>query len=164
MAGVSPSKFTHKTVAVGGTFDILHSGHERLLEKAFELGQTVFVGVSGDRLVSSLKKNHPVKSYPSRYRALRKFLRSRGWLRRARIVELKDPFGPATRRRRLEAIVVSEATLGNGRRVNSIRHRHGLTSLRIYSVPLVKAQDGVPISVTRIRRREIDKSGRRVRP
>jgi pantetheine-phosphate adenylyltransferase len=155
--------FPHKTVAVGGTFDILHYGHERLLARAFELGETVFVGISGDRLVSRLDKNHPVRSFRTRESVLKRFLRAHGWLQRARIVELKDPFGPAAKRRRLEALVVSKSTLPSGRRANSIRRGRRLPLLRLYAVPLVKAEDGVPISVTRIRRGEIDARGRRLK-
>src|SRR3989475_10094984 len=106
----SQEKFRYRSVAVGGTFDILHVGHEKLLGKAFELGELVFVGVTGDRLVFKLNKDHPVKKFAVRQRALRRLLRARGWLRRARITELRDPFGPATRRKRLDALVVSEET------------------------------------------------------
>lgn len=101
------SKFAHRTIAVGGTFDILHIGHERLLGRAFELGETVFIGVSGDQLVAKLHKIHDVRALSARKRDLRKFLRSRRWLRRARIIELKDPLGPAAERRDLEALVVT---------------------------------------------------------
>jgi len=51
---LSKTRFRYRAVAVGGTFDILHIGHEKLLAKAFELGELVFVGVTGDRLVSKL--------------------------------------------------------------------------------------------------------------
>jgi pantetheine-phosphate adenylyltransferase len=153
-------EFRYKSVAIGGTFDVLHCGHHRLFSKAFSLGDIVFIGVSGDRLVAQLHKSHRVRSFSSRNRDLRKFLESRGWLQRARIVELQDSFGPAIRRKRLEALVVSEETLGNGRKVNSLRRIHGLPPLRLYVVRLVIAEDGRPISATRIRQGEIDSEGK----
>jgi len=64
--GLSHEKFRYRAVAVGGTFDILHIGHEKLLAKAFELGELVFVGVTGDRLVSKLNKDHPVRKFALR--------------------------------------------------------------------------------------------------
>jgi pantetheine-phosphate adenylyltransferase len=147
-------------VATGGTFDILHKGHERLLSTAFDLGKTVYIGVTSDKLVSKLGKSHSVKPYSSRVRNLRSFLKSRGWLKRARLVELKDPFGPSASRRDLEALVVSQDTESNGRKVNSLRLLQGLPPLRLYVVDLMKAEDGKPISASRIRRDEIDEEGK----
>src|SRR5437899_12189705 len=94
---LSQVKFRYRAVAVGGTFDILHIGHEKLLAKAFELGELVFVGVTGDRLVSKLNKDHPVRTFAVRRRNLRQLLKAYGWLKRARITELKDSFGCALR-------------------------------------------------------------------
>jgi len=159
--GESHVKFRHRAVAVGGTFDILHAGHKRLLAKAFELGEVVFIGVSGDSLVSRLSKDHPVRSFAVRRGNLRRLLKSLGWIQRARITELRDPFGPATRRKRLDALVVSEETRRNGLRVNMLRRSKGLEPLRLYIVRMVNADDGKPISVTRIRRGEVDAQGRR---
>ena len=158
--GLSQARFRYRAVAVGGTFDILHVGHEILLAKAFELGKLVFVGVTGDRLVSELNKDHPVKTFIVRRRNLRQLLKARGWLKRARITELKDSFGPAIRRRRLEAIVVSEETRANGLRVNRLRRNRGLKPLRLYVVRMVRADDGKVLSDSRIRRGEVNPRGR----
>src|SRR6266581_426191 len=65
---LSKTRFRYRAVAVGGTFDILHIGHEKLLAKAFELGELVFVGVTGDQLVSKLNKDHPVRTFAVRRR------------------------------------------------------------------------------------------------
>src|SRR5437870_12789501 len=157
---LSKTRFRYRAVAVGGTFDILHIGHEKLLAKAFELGELVFVGVTGDRLVSKLNKDHPVRTFAVRRRNLRQLLKAYDWLKRARITELKDSFGPAIRRRRLEAIVVSEETRANGLRVNRLRRNWGLKPLRLYVVRMVRADDGNVISDTRIRRGEVNPRGR----
>jgi pantetheine-phosphate adenylyltransferase len=153
-------KFRFRAVAVGGTFDILHIGHEKLLAKAFELGELVFVGVTGDRLVSKLNKDHAVRKFALRRRDLRRLLKARGWLRRARIIELKDPFGPATRRKRLDALVVSEETRSNGLRVNALRRNQGLDPLKLYVVRMVMTKDGLLLSDTRIRRGEVNPQGK----
>lgn len=160
MVGLSQAKFRHRAVAVGGTFDILHRGHERLLAKAFELGDLVFIGVTGDRFVSDMGKNHPVTKFAVRRRNLQRFLKARGWFGRARITELRDSFGPATRRKRLDALVVSEKTLPNGLRVNTLRLRRGLKPVQLYVVSMVRADDGRLLSDTRIRRGEVDREGR----
>jgi pantetheine-phosphate adenylyltransferase len=139
---------------------LLHEGHAHLLSRAFELGEIVYIGISGDSLASKLGKTHPVRHFAARKRDLLMFLRSRGWSRRARIMELRDPFGPATRRKRLEALVVSEETRGSGRKVNSLRRLRGLPPVRLYVVRLIKAEDGLPISVTRILQGEIDTRGK----
>ncbi len=158
--GLSQARFRYRAVAVGGTFDILHIGHEILLAKAFELGELVFVGVTGDRLVSELNKDHPVRTFTVRRRNLRQLFKARGWLKRARITELKDSFGPAIRGRRLEAIVVSEETRANGLRVNRLRRNRGLKPLRLYVVRMVRADDGKVLSDSRIRRGEVNPRGR----
>ena len=158
--GLAQAKFRYRGVAVGGTFDILHIGHERLLAKAFDLGELVFVGLTGDRLVSRMKKDHSVRSFTVRRRDLRRLLKSRGWLERARITELKDPFGPASRRKRLDALVVSDETRANGLRVNALRRSRDLKPLHLYVVRMVRADDGRLISDTRVRRGEVDAKGR----
>jgi cytidyltransferase-like protein len=145
---------------VGGTFDILHVGHERLLAKAFDLGEFVFVGLTGDRFVKKLNKDHPVRKFAVRRRDLKRLLKARGWLGRATITELGDSFGPATRRKRLDALVVTQETRTNGMRVNALRRSKGLRPLRLYVVRMVKADDGKLISDTRIRRGEVDPKGR----
>jgi pantetheine-phosphate adenylyltransferase len=111
-------------------------------------------------MVSKLNKDHPVRAFADRRRDLRQLLKARGWLKRARMTELMDSFGPATRRRRLEAIVVSEETRANGLRLNAVRRSHGLKPLRLYVVRMVRADDGKLLSDTRIRRGEVSPQGR----
>ncbi|RQD81094.1 phosphopantetheine adenylyltransferase, partial [Methanosalsum natronophilum] len=44
------------TVAVGGTFEYLHYGHKKLLEKAVELatsGGEVHIGVTSDKMANN---------------------------------------------------------------------------------------------------------------
>ncbi|HZY95290.1 MAG TPA: pantetheine-phosphate adenylyltransferase [Candidatus Bathyarchaeia archaeon] len=151
----------YKIVAVGGTFDILHAGHEKLLALAFQLGSKVLIGMTSDRLVSRMRKSHPVKPFPERLRQLTLFLRSKGWNHRAKIVKLEDPLGPAVSRKRLDAIIVSSETRSNASEINRLRKRSGLRSLRVHAIRLLKAEDGRRISDTRIRKGQIDAAGGR---
>jgi len=44
-------------VAMGGTFDIIHSGHIALLDKSFSISSKVIIGLSSDQLAEKRGKN-----------------------------------------------------------------------------------------------------------
>ncbi|MCK4933838.1 adenylyltransferase/cytidyltransferase family protein, partial [Candidatus Bathyarchaeota archaeon] len=71
-----------KTVAVGGTFDEFHKGHRALLEKAFEVGEKVMIGLCTDDFVDKMKKPHVIAPFAVRLEELKGFLRKKGWLER----------------------------------------------------------------------------------
>ena len=57
---------SHLTVITFGTFDVLHVGHVRVLNRAAELGDRLVVGVSSDALNYSKKGRNPVFSEEER--------------------------------------------------------------------------------------------------
>ena len=59
-----------------------------------------------------------------------------------------------------EAIVVSEETAPKAEELNRLRAQRGLRPLELVVIPMVLAEDGKPISTTRIRAGEIDRAGR----
>ncbi len=156
-------KQRYRVVALGGTFDLLHKGHEGLISRAFDIGKTVIIGVTSDNFVKKLKKNHPVQPYAARVREVRRFLRSKRWGHRARLVPLRDPYGPPARVASVEALVITPNTHANAARINHIREKNGLRTLCILRVRLAEAEDGKPVSSTRIRIGEIDRRGRLLR-
>ena len=82
---------------------------------------------------------------------------------RYEIYPLNDYFGPAIFKGKVEAIVVSRETLGRVTIANEERKKLGFNSLQTVVVDWVLAEDGQPISSTRIRRGEIDEQGNVVR-
>jgi pantetheine-phosphate adenylyltransferase len=147
-------------VCVGGTFNHLHKGHIAIIETAFALGDKVLIGLANEHLTKAKEHYELIESYEERERKIRDFLSTKGWLSRAEIVPISDVYGPAISIPDLDAIIVSEETEGRALEINEIRERKGLKKLDIIVVKLVKAEDGKPISSTRIRRGEIDAEGR----
>ena len=60
----------------------------------------------------------------------------------------------------VEAIIASQETKRNGIKINKLRKKNGLALLIIITVPIIKSQDGVRLSSSRIRSGEIDSSGK----
>ncbi|MEA3307276.1 MAG: D-glycero-beta-D-manno-heptose 1-phosphate adenylyltransferase [Elusimicrobiota bacterium] len=64
---VNQRKDKKKVVFTNGCFDIIHSGHISLLEKAKTLGDTLIVGLNSDSSVKKLKgNNRPVNKEKDR--------------------------------------------------------------------------------------------------
>ncbi len=145
-------------VCVGGTFDIIHEGHERLLAKAFEIGEEVVIGLSSDELVKKLGKE--AKSYEERKQQLEEFLAMHGW--KARIEALNSIYGTAIEEN-FDAIVVSPETKRVAEEINEIRRKRGLKELKIISIPYVLAEDGIPVATSRIKK-GIIKGRKRIKP
>ena len=149
-------------VVLGGTFDILHDGHRALLGAAFERSpKAVVIGLTTDRFARETRDRvHP---YAVRERNLKRYLAAHRW-RRARIEPIDDPYGPADDLPDLDVIVVSAERHHVAIELNEARIRKGLRPLEIRTVPMVLAQDGLPIASRRIRAGEIDRRGKRVKP
>ena len=148
-----------KKVAVGGTFDELHRGHKALLDKAFEIGEKVVIGLSSDEFVTKMGKPHKTAPYNERRKELEAFLETSGLAEIAEIVPLNDPFGLTISGKGLEALVVSKETEKTADKINEKRQKAGLLPLEIVAVNMVPAENHTPISTTRIRSGEIDRNG-----
>jgi len=141
-------------VAIGGTFDVLHDGHKALLEKAHTLGE-VTIGLVSDEM--ALKKFHVVNMYNNRKTSLIAYIETLTGTAPL-IVALSDPYGP-TLEQKFDYIVVSPDTHPTAKEINVLRSQRGLPPIKIVCVDFVLAQDGKPISSTRIHNGEIDEHG-----
>ncbi|HEX2306273.1 MAG TPA: pantetheine-phosphate adenylyltransferase [Nitrososphaeraceae archaeon] len=149
------------TVATGGTFDILHRGHYKLLLKAFEVGKQVIIGVSSDNY-ATLKKKKITNEYSFRLKNLKKFIEQEFNKSNYSIYKLNDFYGPTVLTRDVQAIVTTERTKENCIRINKLRRSKGMPQLEIIVVPLVEDREGKVISSTRIREGEIDINGNKL--
>lgn len=149
-----------KWVSVGGTFDVMHKGHWFLLEETFNVGDKAVVGITTDDFARSLKKEHEIDSYENRLEDVKEFLREKGYLTRAKLVPLNDPYGPTIESDKLEGLIVSEETESTAEIINRKRVEQGRRPLLIFVITMVLAEDGKPISSTRVRRQEVDRYGR----
>lgn len=148
-------------VATGGTFDILHKGHYMLLQKAFEVGRQVIIGVSSDNY-ATLKKKKITNEYSIRQEKLKKFIVENFNKSNYSIYQLNDFYGPTVLTREVEAIVTTESTKENCVKINELRKSKGMRQLEIILVPLAEDKDGKVISSTRIREGEIDINGNKL--
>jgi inosine/xanthosine triphosphatase len=148
-------------VGIGGTFNVIHKGHELLFETAFSVGDEVEVGLTSDEFARGSRKVE-VLPYFRRKAALAAFLERYG--KPFEIVMISDMLGTAATSEKMEAIVVSPETRANADAINERRRRNGLRPLKVFGIREVKADDSEPISATRIVKGEIDKDGRLMRP
>ncbi|WP_298501983.1 phosphopantetheine adenylyltransferase [uncultured Methanobrevibacter sp.] len=144
----------YNKVAVGGTFDKFHDGHKKLLSTAFEIAESLEIGVTSDEF-GGLKGD--IDSCQERMDNLKSFFKDKS---NFVIIPLDDPYGTTIYDDSFEAIVVSEETEPTAVEINEIRVSKGMKPLDIVVVSFVLAYDGIPISSTRIRRGEINKNGK----
>ncbi|KYK23393.1 cytidyltransferase [Thermoplasmatales archaeon SG8-52-4] len=145
-------------VCFGGTFNILHKGHKNLINKAFKVAGpngSVFIGLSTDNFV---KNKVDIKPYSERRIAIENYLKEKGYFELANIKPISDRFGP-TLEEDFDIIIVSQETTKNADEINLIRKKNGKKPLKIIKIPLVLAKDGLPISSTRIHKKDIDIDG-----
>ncbi len=142
------------TVAVAGTFDVLHDGHRALLERAFSLGGHVIIGLTSDSMASCSRG----ASVPFHLRksGLEQYLENRADYE---ILEICDIYGPDYKMDSVSVLVVSEETAANGEKLNDRRISRGLPPMELSIVPLVMADDGRKISASMILEGAYGRSG-----
>ena len=147
-------------VAIGGTFSVLHKGHRALLDKAFELGDEVAIGLMSDEY--AVKHKLKMTSMQERRAQVVQYAETKGKPYAVHIIE--SSVGEATRDGTIDAIVVSPETVGNVAIINAEREKRGLKRLMIVQIGHILADDYCPISSTRVLMGEVDLEGRLNRP
>ena len=158
----STKPFSQRVVGISGTFNVIHRGHEALLKTAFEHGDLVLIGLTTDEFACSTRgETIRVLPFEKRKKALRMYLNGSppSNSKKYSIIPLGDSFGPAVDMREFHALVVSPETEEVGRKINALREKKGLPPLELVIVLHVLAEDGLPISSTRILEKEIDRDG-----
>ncbi len=137
-------------VVVGGTFDFLHKGHRELLKKADSLGG-VKIGLTSNKMAEQTK-GVEVEDYEKRKERMLEFFPE------AEVEKIEDPVGFAVEED-FDYIVVSLQTRSRAENINEKRKEAGKKEMEIVEIELILAEDGEPISSTRIREGEIDEEG-----
>jgi pantetheine-phosphate adenylyltransferase len=146
-------------VCIGGTFNPMHKGHKLLIEKAFEVAGkqgSVFIGITTGEIV---KGKMDVKSFEERKKVIEKYLYEKDYIKRATVKPIIDKYGPSIGEE-FDAIVISPETRKTAEEINKKRKQIGRKPLEIIQIPFVLAEDGRPISSSRIKKNEIDEDGR----
>ncbi len=144
-------------IGMGGTFDHLHRGHRAFIEFAAGLADHVVIGVTDHSMTQHKLFPQLIEPLTQRFAAVKEWGEQREIS--AEVVPLHDVFGPTIADARIDALAVTEETVGGGRAINAERHRLGLPALPIQVFQLVRDAAGKPITSTRIRAGEIDREG-----
>lgn len=151
----------YRLAALGGTFDRLHQGHERLLQTAFGVAEKVMIGVTRDELNRSKILANMIESYEIRVANVTGFLNKNGYADRAEIIPLLDMYGPTLTNQEIDALVVSTQTKKGGEEINHLRFAKGLNPLPIVEAVMVKDAAGEHLSSTSIREGITNRQGER---
>lgn len=150
---------------VGGTFGILHAGHERLLRAALAFDE-IEIGLIKDRYVKE-NKIYPVIAYEKRKKNLEMFverlIKMSKIKRKFEIVESDNKYDFALQTD-ADAIIVSSETEKIADKINTTRRINRRKPLHIISVPIVYGEDYIRISAARIYQKKIDANGKRLKP
>ncbi len=139
-----------KKIVLGGTFNYLHKGHQYFLKMARYYAKEAVIGLCSDQMVRKRKRNWKmVLPFKERKKVLKSYLNKINLC--YKIVKIDDIYGPSITDKSLEAILLTEDTFENGKKVNRIRKKKGLPELNYIVLPYVLDDKGKKISSSRMR-------------
>ena len=115
-------------VCIGGTFNILHKGHKKLINKAFQIAGkkvSVFIGLTTGKI---LNKKSYVKTFEERKIILMQYLHEKGFIKRGIIKSIRDRYGPSIEKE-FDVIVVSPETIKTAEEINKKAKIQGLSKI-----------------------------------
>ena len=99
-----------------------------------------------------------VKNFVDREKMVRRYISGKKFQVAFEILPISDKYGPSITGE-FDCIVVSSETIKTAVEINMKRKTFGKSPLKIVEIPMLNADDGLQISSTRIRNKEIDENG-----
>lgn len=152
------------SVCVGGTFDVLHIGHKKLLAYAaalsIEKNTELVVGVTSDFFANS-KRERKVNKLAERFEEMRYWLEDQfEFERRPKYLVINDGLGPAANRPEITDLVVSEETRQGAEVINELRIKRKIPPVEVHVIAMELDANGKEIHASRIINGEIDPDGK----
>lgn len=136
-------------LAVGGTFDHFHLGHQHFLSTAAALTDQLLIGITQDNLTRSKIWPQTIESYQDRHHQVVKFCENQNWS--VEIMPLTDIYGPTLTDTSIEALAITPETTAGATQINTRRQEQGLPPLAIHQVDYYLDQAGQPLHAEAIR-------------
>ncbi len=153
-------KKTYQIVVCGGTFDRFHKGHRAFLSFILSQSEKVLLGLTTDDFAVQKNQRGIHEPYEVRKRNVEQFLKLHNALQQVSIEQISSVFIPRVwESLPIEALIVSTETMQGAAAINSQREKEQLSVLPVVVAPMTPAEDGKPISSTRIYQGEINREG-----
>ncbi|MDH5533642.1 MAG: pantetheine-phosphate adenylyltransferase [Candidatus Pacebacteria bacterium] len=148
-----------RLMALGGTFDHFHKGHESFINYAFKYGYRLIIGVTDNRLAQSKDYPKSIQPYKVRIKAVLNFCKKNNITHE--IVTLEDPYGPTIDRdnKRIDSVCVTPETLIGAEKINEIREAYGMRELAVFVAPMENTDQGKPLHAVDIRSGKVNRKG-----
>lgn len=144
--------------ALGGTFDHFHAGHRHFLEFAASKVEHLLIGVTQDFLILGKEFAQLIETYEVRRQAVQKFA-EKNLACSFELIELNDQWGPTLGQREIDCLIVTELTVGGGKKLNLLRAEKGLPELPTFVSSMILDQSGQILNSTNIRAGKVDREG-----
>lgn len=148
-----------RLMALGGTFDHFHKGHESFINYAFKYANRLIIGVTNNKFAISKDYSQSLQPYKLRVKSVINFCKKNNI--NCEIVTLSDPYGPTIDRdnKKIDSVCVTPETLPGAEKINEIRQAYGMEDLDIFVAPLVNSDQGKPLHAIEIRSGKINRQG-----
>lgn len=134
----------YPAVAVGGTFDHFHLGHQiLLLYSVLSASKKIWIGLSGPTLLLKKKSKIMLEPWLSRMKTVKAFVNSIKPDLETIIFELKDGFGVTVEIEEIDAVLVSEETLKGGEQINVVRAEKNMKPLKLVVCPTISPKKDI---------------------
>lgn len=147
-----------KYIALGGTFESLHVGHQYMLSECIYISKythsTILIGLTIGNILTINRKLYKVSSSDVRRKNICLFLNKNT---NKSFINITDEYGPTLNEQlNIELLIASPETINGARKIVQERKKRGYKLFPIYIVGYLKNEYGYPISSTLIKSNFMD--------
>jgi len=148
----------HQLIALGGSFDHFHAGHQKFLKFAASLSEKIIIGITSDSFIKKKTHAQSLEKLKIRIRNVRNFCESHKI--KYEIVILNDIYGTTLENKDLEALVVTAETLTGAEKINQARKLMHEPELKVYVCDLLVDDAQQELHSANIRSGKVSREGK----